>query len=116
VRAVHEVSIMAGIFEIISDNVDEHKLKKVNRVVLQIGEFTCVEESALRFAFEAYSKDTEAEEAELVINRVKATAKCDNCGRVFDIAFTNKICDHCGTFSSNIVSGYELLLSEIEGD
>lgn len=113
---MHEVSIMEGIFEIITDNVDEHKLKKVNKVMLQIGEFTCVEEGALRFAFEAFSKDTKAEGAELLIDRVKATAKCGRCGQVFKIAFTNKICPHCGIFSNNVVSGYELLLNEIEGD
>jgi len=113
---VHEVSIMAEIFDIISDTVEKHKLKKVNKVALQIGEFTCVEEGSLRFAFESFSKDTESEGAELVIHRVKATAKCERCEQIFKIAFTNKICPNCGIFSNNIVSGYELSLNEIEGD
>ena len=107
---------MAEIFDIISDVVDVHKLKKVNKVALQIGEFTCIEESSLRFAFESFSKDTESEGAKFVIHRVNATAKCERCEQNFEIAFTNKICPNCGIFSSNIVSGYELLLNEIEGD
>lgn len=113
---VHEVSIMGEIFEIIKDNVKNYNLKKVNKVVLKIGEFTCVEESALRFAFEAFSKDSEAEKAEMIIDRVGASAKCDDCGQVFNVTFTNKMCPGCNSYSSNIVTGYELLLHEIEGE
>lgn len=113
---MHEVSIMGEIFEIIEDNVKSYNLKRVDKVVLKIGEFTCVEEGALRFAFEAFSKDTEAEEAELIIDRVEASAKCNECDETFKVAFTNKICPKCNTFSNDIVTGYELLLHEIEGE
>lgn len=113
---MHEVSIMGEIFEMINENVKSHNLKKVSEVVLKIGEFTCVEEGALRFAFEAFSKDTEAEEAKLVIEKIEASAKCDHCGQVFKVAFTNKICPKCNTFSNNIITGYELLLHEMEGE
>lgn len=113
---MHEVSIMGDIFRIIEDNIAEYNLKKIEKVSLKIGEFTCVEDSALKFAFEAFSKDSLAEGAELLIDRVKASAKCDNCGQVFNISFTNKICPNCFTFSSNAITGYELLLHEIEGE
>lgn len=113
---MHEVSIMGEIFEIIQDNVIAYNLKKVDKVVLKIGEFTCVEEGALKFAFEAFSKDTEAEDAKLIIDRVGARAKCSNCGDTFKVTFTKKICPKCNTFSNDIVTGYELLLHEIEGE
>lgn len=113
---MHEVSIMGDIFEIIEDNIAKYNLKKIEKVSLKIGEFTCVEDSALKFAFEAFSKDSLVEGAELLIDRVKASAKCDNCGQVFNISFTNKICPNCSTFSSNVITGYELLLHEIEGE
>lgn len=113
---MHEVSIMGEIFEIINENISTHNIKKVNKVVLKIGEFSCVEDSALKFAFQAFSKDTESEKAELVINRVKAKAQCSECGQLFDISFTDKKCPKCHVFSNNIISGYELLLDEIEGE
>ncbi|WP_459195559.1 hydrogenase maturation nickel metallochaperone HypA/HybF [Wukongibacter baidiensis] len=107
---------MGEIFEIVKENIITYNLKKVEKVVLKIGEFTCVEEGALRFAFEAFTKDTEAEEAELIIDRVEASAKCNNCENTFKVTFTNKICPKCSTFSNAIVTGYELLLHEIEGE
>lgn len=115
-RIVHEVSIMGDIFQILNENVTNHKMQKVNKVVLKVGEFTCVQEDALQFAFQAFSKDTEAEGAELVIDRVEATAKCSNCEEIFKVGFLDKACPKCKTFSNNIVTGYELLLQEIEGE
>lgn len=115
-KTVHEVSIMGNIFEIINENVINNNMKKVNKITLKIGEFTCVEEDSLRFAFQAFSKDTEAEEAQLIIDRVEATAKCEHCQKIFKVSFFNKICPVCQTFSNNIVTGYELLLQEIEGE
>lgn len=107
---------MGDIFEIIEDNIAKYNLQRIEKVVLKIGEFTCVEDSALEFAFEAFSKDSLAEGAELLIDRVKASAKCDECGQVFSISFTDKKCPKCNTFSNNIITGYELLLNEIEGE
>ncbi|WFD12261.1 hydrogenase maturation nickel metallochaperone HypA [Tepidibacter hydrothermalis] len=113
---MHEVSIMGEIFDVIKENADNHNLKKVNKIVLKIGEFTCVQESALRFAFEAFSKDTNVEEADFIIDKIEASAKCDNCEETFKVNFTNKVCPKCNTFSNNIITGYELLLDEIEGE
>ncbi|WP_248484247.1 hydrogenase maturation nickel metallochaperone HypA [Tepidibacter aestuarii] len=107
---------MGEIFDVIKENADNHNLKKVNKIVLKIGEFTCVQESALRFAFEAFSKDTKVEGADFIINKIEASAKCDNCEEPFKVSFTNKVCPKCNTFSNNIITGYELLLDEIEGE
>lgn len=107
---------MGDIFEIVEENIAIYNLKKIEKISLKIGEFTCVEDSALEFAFEAFSKDSIAEGAKLLIERVRASAECNNCGQVFNISFTNKICPSCSTFSTNIITGYELLLNEIEGE
>jgi hydrogenase nickel incorporation protein HypA/HybF len=107
---------MAEIFEIITDNIAEYNLKKVTKVELKIGEMTCVEESALEFAFEAFSQDTVVENAELIIKRVEATAECENCKEVFKIDYTNKLCPKCNLFSSKIITGNELLLDSLEGE
>ncbi len=113
---MHEVSIAASLFEIINENIAAHKLTKITKVGLKIGEMTCVEESALRFAFEAFSQDTEAKEAEIIIERVKATAKCSSCNTTFEISFYHKICPKCSIFSNHIITGYELFIDILEGE
>jgi len=113
---VHEVSIMQEIFEIVNENILIHNIEKVTSVTLQIGEFSCVEAHALEFAFEAMSKDTPSENAELRIERVKAKALCSQCDELFEVSFTNKICPECGTFSNDIKEGYELVFHGMEGE
>lgn len=113
---MHEVSITADLFEIIEENITLHKLNKISKVGLKIGEMTCLEESALRFSFEAFSKDTAVEGAELIIERVKATALCRECGDVYEISFYNKICPQCSSFSNDVVTGYELFIDTLEGE
>lgn len=113
---MHEVSIMGDVFEIIEENVKNHNIKKVNKVVIDIGEFTCVEESALRFSFDTMKIDTVCEDSDFIINKIPATAKCDDCDDIFNISYTNKICPLCNKFSNNILTGYELSLQTIEGE
>jgi hydrogenase nickel incorporation protein HypA/HybF len=113
---MHEVSIMGEVFEIIEDNVVNHNIKKVNKVIIDIGEFTCVEESALRFSFDTMKIDTACEDSDFIINKIPATAKCDDCGEVFNVSYTNKLCSICNKFSNNILTGYELSLQTIEGE
>ncbi len=43
-------------------------------------------------------------------------AYCEKCRKKFKISFTEKNCPTCKTYSSNIVSGYETILEQIEGE
>ncbi|WP_425447354.1 hydrogenase maturation nickel metallochaperone HypA [Dethiothermospora halolimnae] len=113
---MHEVSVMTEVFQIINENIKIHNLKRIDKVVLKIGSFTCIEESSLRFVFKSMAKETICKDAELIIVKVKARAYCDYCKHEFNIEYTNKICPKCNRFSSNIIDGYELLLESIEGE
>lgn len=113
---MHEVSIAASLFEMIQENAAAYQLKQITKVELKIGEMTCLEESSLRFAFEALTKDTVAQEAELIIERVKATARCSRCQDLFEISFYDKLCPKCGIYSNHIVTGYELFIDTLEGE
>ena len=113
---MHEISVMSEVFRIINENVKTNNLKSIDKIILKIGEFTCVEENALRFSFEAMGKETICEKAKLIIEKVKGSAYCHNCKENFYISYINKICPKCNKFSSNIITGYELLLDRIEGE
>ena len=115
-KDMHEVSIVQSLISIVCNKADENNLKKINKISLRIGEFSGVFEDSIRFAYKAISKDTIAEGAELIIEKVYATAKCDHCDIEFKISHFNKLCPKCQSFSNNILSGYELNINTIEGD
>lgn len=112
---MHEVSIVYDVIQIVEENSKLNNINKVNKVFMKIGEFTCIDENSIRFAFEILRKNTLCEGATLEIERVKGKARCNICNEEFMIDFTNKLCPKCKFYSSNIISGYELLVYEIEG-
>lgn len=113
---MHEISVVSNMLDIIHENASENNIKTITKVVVDIGEFTCIEESSFRFSFETMKIGTICENANLIINKIKPSAKCFNCNEVFNITYTNKLCPNCNTFSSNIITGYELLVNSIEGE
>ncbi len=113
---MHEMSIMARVFEIIEEARQEHQLEKINSVELKIGQLTCVEESALQFAFSVFADSNDLQEAELKIDWVSAEAKCDNCGVEFAVEWKNRSCPNCDNFCQQLLTGKELYLSKLEGE
>lgn len=113
---MHEVSIMENTIKIVQEKAEENNLKNVSRITIKIGELAGVMSEALEFAFQGMSKGTIVEHAKLCIEKVDATAMCDDCNITFKIDHFNKLCPNCNKFATNILSGYELYVNTIEGE
>lgn len=113
---MHESSVAKEIFDIVNDVAIENELTTVSSITIEIGEFSCIQQQMLTFAFQMIAEDTLMEHAELKYEIVKATARCQNCGTVFDITFTEKNCPNCGEVSTSFLTGTESNVKEIEGE
>ena len=113
---MHEVSIVYDVIQIVKENSKLNNINRVTKIFMRLGEFTCIDEKSINFAFETLSKNTLCEGAVLEIERVKGKARCNVCNEEFFINFTNKLCPKCKCYSDNITSGYEMLVYEIEGE
>lgn len=71
---MHEVSIIQSLLDQVERFGAEYAMNRVTRVVVRIGEETCVCEDSLQFAFVAISRGTLVEGAELVIERTPGRA------------------------------------------
>ncbi len=108
------MSLMGGVFEVIEQTISQHNVEKVLQVKLKVGELTNAEPDALQMAFEAYSKDTICEGAELIIERVSVQARCRNCHQEFNVKSMFFLCPNCQNTSIEIIQGEELLLESLE--
>lgn len=111
---MHEVSIMTSAMKIITEKAYENNASKVKNITIKIGELSGAMPEALKFAFGVVSKGTIAEGAVFNIERVKATAECNDCKYIFEINHFNKLCPKCEKFSNNILTGYELNIDTME--
>lgn len=111
---MHELSIVASLFEILEEKAKEQKSKKVISVKVKVGALSGVVPEFLKTAFDVYKKDTIADEAELEMEKVPLKIKCQKCGKEIikdDFVF---LCEKCGSRELKTLAGTELLLEKIE--
>jgi hydrogenase nickel incorporation protein HypA/HybF len=111
---MHELSIIASLFEILLEKAGEQQALKITRVKLNVGRLSGVVPEALETAFEFYKKGTIAETAELEIEELPLKVMCQSCrwealldGYIF-------VCPSCNSTNLKILQGTELLLEKIE--
>jgi hydrogenase nickel incorporation protein HypA/HybF len=111
---MHELSIIASLFEIMEEKAGEKRAKKIVFVKLRVGKLSGVVPEFLHTAFDMYKKDTIANESELEIEEVPLKIECKTCGKKMvkdDFVF---ICTHCGSKELKTLSGTELTLEKME--
>ena len=64
---MHELSLCQSAVEIVQQQAEQHGVKRVTGVWLEIGALSCVEESAVRFSFDIVCQGTLAQGCELHI-------------------------------------------------
>ncbi len=108
---MHELALAEGVVDAVSDHVGG---ARVVRVVLEIGELTCVEPEAMRFCFEACARGTVLEGAALEIVEVAARASCRACGAP-DVHPDARIplCP-CGSADLDLLDGRQLRVRAVE--
>lgn len=116
---MHELGIVFNIVDKIERLSKEYNLTKVASITLQIGEFSSVVPHYIEECYPAAVDKSELlHDTELKIEIIPANLKCRDCGQVFD--FDNNhikkeiICPSCGCKKSELLSGREFLIKEIE--
>lgn len=113
---MHELSITQGLLQIVLEEASKHSISKVSLVKLRIGQLTAVEPSSLIFCFELLTKDTPAEGADLEIDVVPIKQKCLSCREFFETHEASFVCPACSSFNTELITGRELYVEQIEGD
>ncbi len=111
---MHELSVVANLFEILEEKLTAQTGKKICSIKLQVGLLSGVVPELLKTAFDIYKKDTFAEDAEMDIIEVPCKIERQECGTVAckeDYVF---ICDKCGSTKMTTLEGTEMILETME--
>lgn len=109
------MGIALQVIEIAAASIPEElRHARVARVNLVVGKLSAVVTDSLRFCFEAASKETPVEGAELAIEQVPVVARCNGCGHQFTIEEPAFSCPACKSGNITLVSGRELDIKSIE--
>lgn len=112
---MHELSLAQSLVEQILSAAEAENATRILRVVIAIGPYSGVDNSAFKFAFPFAAEGTIAEGAELVIDDTTAMIDCTLCHASTRADHpAHLICPACGSESVTIKGGHEFLIREIE--
>ena len=111
---MHELSLVASVFEILEDESRRHGAAKVTRVVLKVGVMSGVVPELLLSAFDMYKKGTLAETARLEIVPVPVKLRCPGCGGEAVREDADFSCAGCGSRRVEIVEGRDLFVETVD--
>jgi hydrogenase nickel incorporation protein HypA/HybF len=112
---MHELAIAQSIVETVEAKASKCNAVHVKAVRLKIGEASGVVTDSLTFCFEMLaSRDPTLAEAQLLIDIMPHRAYCHHCDREFSVTNFVAQCPTCKKWSSEIVSGTELQILEME--
>lgn len=111
---MHEMSIVAGLVEVLEEKARQAGAMRVTAVKLRIGEMSGVVPELLTSAFEVYQKGTIAEGAALEMEIVPVRPRCRSCGGTSWREEEGFLCAACGSRDLEIVEGRELILERLE--
>ena len=111
---MHELSLVASVFDVLEEKAREHGAARVTAVVLKVGVMSGVVPDLLESAFETFKKGTIAETARLEIVVVPVKLRCPDCGGETVREDTDFSCAACGSRRVEIVEGRELVVETIE--
>ena len=110
---MHELGIIHQIIKTVDEVKNEQSLKDVEAIVLQIGEMSDVIPEYLTEAWLNIKDNCGYNDTRLEIERIKARARCLNCGYTCDIRNMSTSCPQCSGEDFKIISGKEFLIKEI---
>jgi len=84
------------------------------KVGVKIGELASIDAEALRFCFEALSRDTELSSLKLEIEICPRRHRCGGCGHEFIVRDYEFHCPQCAAIESECIGGDELELAYLE--
>jgi hydrogenase nickel incorporation protein HypA/HybF len=111
---VHELSLVAGLFEILEEKAREQNALRITAVKLRVGRLSGVVPDLLESAFDTFKKGTLAAEARLEIEAVPFSFKCRSCGGESFRDEPPYTCGACGSKDIELVGGMDLIVEKIE--
>ena len=102
---MHELGIAQSVLDAILVEAAKRDGAKPVKVGLRIGELSAIDPDALRFSFEALTRETELEGLALEIEFCPRRHRCLECGTEFNVTSFVFDCPQCGANRNECISG-----------
>jgi hydrogenase nickel incorporation protein HypA/HybF len=111
---MHEMSLAEGVLQLIEDAARAQSFTQVNTVRLEIGELSGVEPEAMRFCFDAVTRNSVAQGAQLEIIALPGVGWCMACAQSVPMKEVFGECPRCGGYQMQVTGGTEMRVKDLE--
>ena len=112
---MHELGTIHYVIDTVEKLAVENQLTKIGSVTLEVGEVSGIIPRFLNDYWEYARKKTRfLQDAELIIETIHAVTYCQNCGKTYPTLEFAKICPHCKSDNTFLITGNEYVIKEIE--
>lgn len=111
---MHELAVTEGILKICLEEGAKHKVKKITKVNIKVGELTDLMPSCITYYFNIVAKDTIAENTEISVEKIPVSIKCDVCDYRGKLGKKNYVCPKCKGNKYEIIKGKEFYVDTME--
>lgn len=114
---MHELPITESILKIVLAHAEKNDVRQVMAIHLRIGKLSDLEDVWLQRYFDYLSKGSIAEGAQLKIERTPITLQCNVCAASYPVEIadlSDSVCPACGQKDSQLISGREYYIKNME--
>lgn len=114
---MHELHWTENMLETVLAHGRANRVSKITAIHLEIGELREFVDEWVQRYFEHLSKNTLAEGAQLKIEKIPVSLKCDSCNTTFQVDARSDgdvFCPKCKESQCSIVEGMEYRIKHIE--
>ena len=113
---MHELAVTKGLLKICLEEGEKHKIKKIRKINIKVGELTDLLPACIEYYFNIVSKDTIAENTKINVEKIPVEIKCNECGYRGVLGKNNYVCPKCKGIVYEITKGKEFYLDTMEVD
>ena len=111
---MHELGIVYQIMRTVEQIADENCLKAIKTVTLELGEVSGIIPDYLDECWNWASKRSDSLKGSyLDIEEIPAVTYCEGCTETYETVKHGKVCPHCKSGQTYLVTGNEMNIKEI---
>lgn len=111
---MHELGLLDAMLRTVEDVMQEEKLTRVEKIVLEVGAISGVVPVFLEESYPIVVQGTPFENTQMEIEIVPGRVRCNNCGREYDADLFTLQCP-CGVKDLTPLAGRDFMIKEILG-
>ena len=112
---MHELSYIIDIVNTVQEEIDNSKIKKIRKIIVDVGEMSGVVPFYLHKYFPEAVKGTKLNDTELETNLIEVQIKCEGCGTVYHPDKENRYkCPKCGERKGELMQGKGIQIRSLE--